>query len=103
MPTPAYIICSQSGTEDAATGAVSVFNILEKIRFSRVLTPGGTPLVIHVTAAWIRKDDEEGKAFEFSVDILGPQSEAKVHFGEQDFKFATPHQRIVVKLGGFVL
>ena len=101
MPIPAYIICSQRGSEDVSSGTISLTNIIEKIHFTRVATPGARPLELQVTAAWIRTPQDAGRTFEYSLNVFLPPGDVEIPFGVWPFTFSSDYQRISLRLAGF--
>jgi len=106
MPKPVYIICSGSGSEDKTTGLISLFQVIEKLRFSSVVPLDlsiVSPLMeMRVTAIWMRCPEDEGQEFEFETRVLLPPEDTIIKLGEQGkFSFAQHHHRLVAIMRGF--
>jgi hypothetical protein len=98
MPLPTYIICSLSGAQDAATGSVSAFDILESIQFAAL--PQGqlaaAPLM-RVVSTWMRQDDDMPETrfqAELVLHIPNMAQEQIATPAPVEFVFARPLQRL---------
>jgi hypothetical protein len=88
MPRPLYIICAASGALDQYTNSMSLFGLVESIRYSELRpqpdAPAGTPLILkplsmRVVAAWLKEDrdtPEQNFETEFAVFLPGIENQA---------------------------
>lgn len=97
------MVCSESGSEDKETSLLSVFNILDKVQFSRSQSAGNrkaAPLVqLRVTAVWMQEKGDSDNEFEFSVVLRPPHGE-EIAAGGGTFCFTLPLFRVTAKLIG---
>jgi len=109
MPQGVYIICSESGAIDRRTNAISIFGVIDTIRFASVSEvsdaknlPGvSKPWIdIRTTAVWRCEEDELGEAYEHQTTFSIPGDEHKRIVGEGSFVFKTPLHRFVIDFGG---
>ncbi len=106
MPRPVYIICSESGSEDAQTGLVSHYHVIEKLRvvdFAQLQRQGAAVLVptnmFRATAVWMRtEDDPPEQEFEFETAFYMPPDgeELVVQKGRFFFTPEKPLYRMMV-------
>jgi hypothetical protein len=108
MPKPVYIICSEGGADDRATGALSHFNVLEEVRVARIQTPasgqpaGGQPIPrvvpVRMTAVWMQdQGDPPDQAYDFEVAIRQP-AEPELVVSSGQFTFATSFHRLIAPM-----
>ncbi len=114
MPTPVYLICSESGCEDKETGLASVFNIIDRIVAKKRRT-GTTEdrdtvlaesLSLRIVAVW-RTDEESEFETDFESElraILLPANQQVTLLADR-FRFLReqPKHRITVIVGRFQL
>jgi hypothetical protein len=100
MPKPLYIICSQSSCEDKFTGLYSIFNIIDKLRFSSAPIPNVAPIVeIRITSAWAKEPGDEDQTFEYQVSLTFPDG-INLQIGSGQFAFVSQNYRITALLLG---
>jgi hypothetical protein len=108
MPTPVYIICAESGSEDSYTGLASLFNIIDRLKIG---PPGpeiggllmtGWPTV-RIVAVWkaAEESDFEGE-FKSEIRLILPTRDIASQIYEQSFRFLRdkPRHRITAMIGG---
>ena len=102
MPKPRYIICSQSGSEDRDTHLVSLFNLIDKLQFTKI--PTGVPIVeIRITAAWAKEPEDQERDFEAQISLSLP-GHGVIELPPDPFTFTMEHHRTVGRvLGGLPL
>lgn len=108
MPRPVYILCSESGSQDASTNLVSHFQVIETMQISPIPESDAKVLVVpavsfRMTAVWMKKpEDPEGQEYDFeTVFYLPPDGEELI---VQTGKFAFDggkllYRMIVIGLG----
>jgi hypothetical protein len=103
MPSPVYILCSESGAEDRETGRLSLFNIIEQVNFARqqqgsasIGTFGG--LSIQAVAVWAKEEsDDPEQEFEFSFVVQFPGRDLlTAHSGK--FRFQGRLSRLILQM-----
>jgi hypothetical protein len=101
MPSPLYIICSESGADDRISGQSSLFNIIERINFFKL--PPGVAVIggmnMRITAAWRREEGDAGKGFDFQSGVWSPDDELHI-LGSGEFVFEHPTQKIGARIAG---
>jgi hypothetical protein len=106
MPRPIYIICSQGGSEDKASGQVSLFNVIDKLflRRNQPNTPPPPPQPgisqIRITASWMRVSGDYDQEFEFETRMFFPPENAMYGVAKGTFTFAQDWQRLTNVLVG---
>jgi hypothetical protein len=103
MAKPIYIICSEGGSEDRISGRISLYNLIEKILIQKVPPQTQGILVIKglsiwVTTMWRREAEEEGREFEFQIQVQMPSSDDIVEIGAGAFVFNHIFQRIGARI-----
>ncbi|SRR5579871_4652450 len=103
MPRPLYIICSASGALDSYTNAISLFGIIEYLRFREaepqadgaVVAP---PLSMRVVATWIKeKEDSLTDKFEAQLAVFIEGIEKEIMTTDFPlFSFEVPVHRLVL-------
>lgn len=103
MPRPVYIVCSESSSDDKETGLLSIFNIIDKVQFSKNPAIGQrqvAPLVqLRITAGWMKEKGDDGSEFEFAL-VLRPPHKEDINIGSGTFSFTLPLFRVTAKLIG---
>ena len=103
MPKPVYLICSQSGAQDKDSGLLSVFQIIEKIQFSKTLLPNAIPMIqMQISAAWMREPSDIGVQFQFDTTVFIPPDDTVFEAGSGEFVFDGHFQRITGRIIGFL-
>jgi hypothetical protein len=110
MPKPAFIICSESGSEDRVTGLVSLFKVIERIELhERPDSEEGRPIVLNplpfqVVAVWALSEDENAdQEYEFEHKLTLPSGkEATLQSGTFFFERGRPRHRFTVIVNGFM-
>jgi hypothetical protein len=103
MPKPIYIICSESGSEDGQTKSPSIFNVIEKLQFSKQLLPNMQPLLqMRITVQWMCEPEDKNLEFEFDIKLYLPPDNTVFEAGSGKFLFAGEFQRQIVKFTGFM-
>jgi hypothetical protein len=103
MPTPTFIICSESAADDRDTGLASLFNLIDTFQVAKGFVPPQNPLgsniiaQMRVTACWMRSDGDQDKEFEFEFVVKTPKGD-EIRLGSGEFLFKTMFARISVKL-----
>lgn len=102
MPKPLFIICSQGGSEDKASGSLSLFNIVEKIKISKKLHSGMMPMFqFRITSVWMREpEDTADREFEWSVVVCAPITNSELTVGSGVMTFDSPTYRITANILG---
>lgn len=105
MPTPVFIVCSESGAVDRFTNLVSLYNVYDRI----IITPQGsgekvsdghTPwLSIRVTAVWRSSPEERGEEFEYENSLIFPGKKEPLIGSKGKFIFKSRTQRFFVNAG----
>jgi hypothetical protein len=105
MAKPVYIIVSQSGAEDKQTGAVSYFNIVEKMQIAplpkNVTGPIQVQVIeVRVDAVWERENsDSEEMQFEHILRVISPNQKT-IAETTNIFSFEKPRHRFTVNIRG---
>jgi hypothetical protein len=111
MPTPVYIICCESGTEDKFTGLASHFNVVDRIVAKKPPPSGAdsnvpiipSPPPLRIVAVWRADDDSDFEGiFQSEVIMrLMPKDEIGTLYSDT-FSFLRERykHRITVILGG---
>jgi len=108
MPRPVYIICSESGAQDASTNLLSLFQVFESLQLNEIPPEdlqSGKPVIIpiptiHAVAVWMSQpDDPPDQEYEFQMAFLLPPNDAEriVHEGKFSFIKGKPLYRMVVR------
>ena len=112
MPTPIYIICCESGTEDKYTGMASLFNIIDRIVVKPrdpEKTDSGAPnpwgsLSMRIVAVWAANGDGDFDG-EFDGELrmlMSPQNQEQILMTDKvRFTRAMPRHRSTVIISGF--
>lgn len=110
MARPVYIICSESGSVDRYTNQVSIFNVIERLRFRRAEDgepPAGDSvrrspwLQMRVISVWERESGDAESEFDYRVHLMRPGQEEPQQIGEGQFVFGDGHlHRIFMDVGG---
>jgi hypothetical protein len=109
MPKPVYILFSESGSEDKATGLVSHFKVLEQIECRELPKPQEdhpgliSLLSCQIVAVWAKADeDDPEEQYEFQVLLyLRSQLEAILAAsGTLAFEATKPRNRTTVNVIG---
>lgn len=107
MASPIYIICSEGGALDQLTNSVSIFGIIETLRFADLNqvkgnseSPGrGSPWInIRMTAAWKRDESDAGTTFEHQTLLWLPGEEQSKVVLEGSFVFKHERHRFVAEM-----
>ena len=87
MPKLLYMICSESGADDANTHLPSFFNVIDRLGLIKADQP--YPIRLRVTASWVwEESDSIGNDFESLLVMFKPLSGEKVEMGGiQHFTF----------------
>jgi len=99
MPRLAYILCSQSGSEDAQTDLVSAFNLIETLPFARaegqLVAP--IPLPIRVVVCWMRmpSDPPDGE-YELELACEHVPTGTVLWNAEEHYQFDSTFYRFIV-------
>jgi len=100
MPRPIYIICSQGGSEDKASGQLSLFQIIDKL-FLRRNPPNAPPpppqpgvSQIRITASWMSVAGDHNQEFEFETRIFIPPENNISAVAKGTFIFSQDMQRL---------
>jgi hypothetical protein len=104
MPQPTYIICAESYSQDANTGLLSFFHVLEgfeiTIRRSEGLSGGAVfaKPSFYGIAQWSCADDELNQEFQYQCLVKRPsQSEPQIQVSKT-FIFSKRSQRFILGL-----
>lgn len=106
MPSPVYIICSESGSIDSETQKVSIVNVVESIQITRVTDlPQGAMSVhraimqLRVISVWMKDaTDKEDDVFQSQFVLNFPQHPAEIVISEVlEFSFSKPLWRTVIQ------
>lgn len=106
MPTPVFVVCSESISQDRETNKLSIFSIIERLNLRIGEKPDGTPEKIAITAfrgrltaVWMFNPGEVNIPFEHEVafllppngeELLGPKTDFLLREGFQFYRFITP-------------
>jgi hypothetical protein len=107
MPRPVYILCSESGSEDAQTRLLSHFNTIERIRIAplpaEIVQPGKPipipSVALRATAVWMsNEEDSPEQEYEYQMAFyLPPDGEEQLVLeGRFFFDADKPLYRMVV-------
>src|SRR5437868_4455634 len=105
MPTPVYIICSESGSEDRVSGLASVFNVIEQIEVRPLPPPTpDQPAVVpffpfRVSAQWMKaEDDAETDPYECQIRLHYPGAEREPEpVAQTRLHFTRPFNRVTMR------
>src|SRR6516162_554291 len=107
MPRPLYIICAESGSEDARTGLVSHFNVIESIQVWKRVDSNSSDqvrlpmLTFRATAVWMKNEGEPDGEYEFQMVLHLPPTNKELVAQEGRFSFlGKPFFRIALIAGG---
>jgi hypothetical protein len=104
MPKPAYILSSESGSEDRLTGKFSLFGLVERLQLQRIAPQNGIVVVpsvsLWLTALWMREAGDVGREFEWEFSIHLPAAEVPLVVGTGVFVFDGEFQRIGLRSTG---
>jgi hypothetical protein len=112
MPSPSYIICCETGTEDKYTGLASLFNVIDRIvvrRHTRQTPDGGAVKsgpTIRIVAVWRAVGDHDYQAeFESELNLLLSPIGKETTLHSDTFRFLPDksRHRIVVIIGALDL
>jgi hypothetical protein len=111
MPTPVYIICCESGTEDTFTGAASLFNVVDRIMSKKPASAHAdskgpiylNAVPLRIVAVWCAAEDVDFEGdFQSEVRmLLEPQEQVGIlSIDTIRFTREKPRHRITVVLSG---
>jgi hypothetical protein len=100
MAKPLYIVCCQLSVEDRATNCVSLFNVIEKLAYSRMPLPGVPPLQLHIVSVWLQEPQDSEKEFEWYVKLRFLPTNSEMQLGADKLKFENPIRRITARVVG---
>jgi len=110
MPSPVYIICSESGSEDSQTGLVSLYHVIERLLITPTPAPqeGKRPTILRlqqfrITASWmLNQGDDPSAEYEFEMNVAVPPdaNRQQLMAGRFHFEGGKPFYRISVLFDG---
>jgi hypothetical protein len=103
MAKPVFIICSRGGSEDRLSGNLSLFEVIERMRFTRQPnTILSSAVQMRVTSAWRRDAQDVGLPFDSECAFQMEGVDGEVVIGRQSFSFSPdiPNQRLSINLSG---
>lgn len=106
MPKPLFIIAGQGVTEDKQSNLVTIFNVLERIKFKpQGLTdtpPAGSYFPFAAIAVWRAEAGDEAKEFEAELVLLKPPANEPQPLGiiRVTFQSGRPNHRFILQYGG---
>lgn len=109
MPRLEYFLVCESVSVDRETNRISLFNVIEDIRFSKPGTETTAPWLVNFVAVscWNREDGDEDVDFQATLRIHSPPSDE----GEQrepkdlplNFRMQSRRQRLLMRFAAPVL
>src|SRR4051812_27635414 len=117
MPSPVFIVCSEGGSIDRHTNMLSIFDVIERIRFyatpvtqlsdavkqgvhlaGQEQTKPAAFNAIRMVAVWRQEQGDAGQEFEFRTLFHVPGMKDPIVAGEGRFVFKTTLHRLLATL-----